>query len=106
MKGRCIIIPERLKQQALDQLHVNHMDIETTKLLACESVYWVNINNDIENHVINYSTCLEFQQTQPKEKTVHHDIPLRPWDVIGADVFWLNNKKIYALLPTIASSQE
>ena len=28
MKGRCIIIPERLKQQALDQLHVNHMDIK------------------------------------------------------------------------------
>ena len=51
MKGRCIIIPERLKQQALDQLHVNHMGMEKTKLLACNSVYWVNINNDIENHV-------------------------------------------------------
>ena len=28
MKGRCILIPEALKQQALDQLHVNHMDID------------------------------------------------------------------------------
>ena len=32
MKGRCIIIPKALQQQVLDQLHVNHMGIEKTKL--------------------------------------------------------------------------
>ena len=31
MKGRCIIIPENLKQQALEQLHVNHMGIKKKK---------------------------------------------------------------------------
>ena len=55
MKGRCIIIPKVLKQQALDQLHLNHMHIEK-KLLAFESIYWVNINNDIENYVKHCST--------------------------------------------------
>ena len=92
MKGRCIIIPEELKQQVLDQLHVNHMGIKKTKLLVHKSVYWVNIKNDIENHVKNCSTCFKPQQTQPKEKTIHHDILLRPWEVIGVDVFQLNNK--------------
>ena len=38
------------------------------------------------------ATCLESQQTQPKEKITHHDIPLRPWEVIGADVFYFKNK--------------
>ena len=28
MKGRHVVIPEILKTQALDQLHVNHMGIE------------------------------------------------------------------------------
>ena len=92
MKGRHIIIPEDVKQQALDQLHVNHMGIKKTKLLMNESVFWVNINNDIENHVKNCSTCLKFQQTKPMEKTIYHDIPLRLWKVLGADVFQLNNK--------------
>ena len=63
------------------------MGIEKAKLLACKSVYWVNINNDVENHVKNCSMCLEFQLTQPKEKTIHHGIPLRLWEVIGVDVF-------------------
>ena len=39
MKDRCIIIPESLKQQVLDQLHVNHMGIKKNKLFARESVY-------------------------------------------------------------------
>ena len=69
------------------------MGIEETKLLVHESIYWVNINKYIENYVKNCSTCLEFQQTHSKEKkTIHHDIPLTPWDIIGADIFQLNNK--------------
>ena len=28
IKGRCVIIPEILKTQVLDQLHVDHMGIE------------------------------------------------------------------------------
>ena len=45
-----------------------------------------------ENHVKNCSMCIKFQQTQPKEKTIHHVIPQRPWEVLGADVFQLNIK--------------
>ena len=29
---------------------------------------------------------------QPKEKIIHHNIPLRPWEVLGTDVFHFNNK--------------
>ena len=27
-----------------------------------------------------------------KEKIIHHDIPLRQWEVLGADIFYFNNK--------------
>ena len=61
------------------------MGIEKTKSLAWESVYWHSINGNIEKFIKQCSTCLEFQQTQHKEQVAHHDIPLRPWEVIGAD---------------------
>ena len=35
---------------------------------------------------------LMFQQTQAKEKMIHHDIPVRPWDITGTDMFTLKNK--------------
>ena len=92
MKGRCIVIPKVLKAQVLDQLHINHIGIEKTKLLAWEFIYRASINNDIESFIENCTTCLTFQQMQPKGKVIHHDILVRPWDVIRADMFTLNNK--------------
>ena len=34
----------------------------------------------------------------PKEKIIHHDILLRPWDVLGADIFHLNNKNYLCII--------
>ena len=99
MKGRCVIIPEMLKSQALEQLHINHMGIEKTKLPACESIYMVNINDDIKHFIKNCTTCLTFQKTQPKDKMVQHDIiPVRLWDIIGVDMFTLNNKHYHCIV--------
>ena len=98
MKGRHIIIPVVLKQLVLDQLHLNHMGIEKTKILACKYVYWVNINTDIEKHIKICNVYIEFQQTQPKEKMIHHAIPFRPWEVLGADVFHFNNKNYLCII--------
>ena len=50
--------------QILKQLHSNHMGIEKTRLLVYKSVYWVNMNADIENAVKQYSTCIECMNTQ------------------------------------------
>ena len=92
LKGRHTVIPYTLRQQVLTQLHTSHMGIEKTKLFAHDSVFWSNINTDIEGNIKHCATCLEFQQTQPKEKITHHDIPLRPWEVVGADVFHFKNE--------------
>ena len=62
MKGRCVIVLEVLKIQALDQLHINYMGIEKTKLLTCKSVYLVNINDDIEKHIKIALHALNFSQ--------------------------------------------
>ena len=49
-------IPFSLNKRELQQLHVIHMEIEKTRLLAHDSIYWFNINFDIENAV-----CLTFR---------------------------------------------
>ena len=70
LKGRHIVIPNSLRQQVLNQL------------LTHESVYWSSINADIKKYIKHCAMCLEFQQMQPKENIIHHDIPLRPWEVV------------------------
>ena len=67
IKGRFIVIPDKLQKQVLQQLHINHMGMEKTKLLAHKSISWPGINSDIEKYIKNCSTYIEFQQMQPKE---------------------------------------
>ena len=71
IKGRLVIIPSQVHNQILKQLHNNHMGIKKMRLPVCESVYWVNRNDDIENVVEQHYTCLEYQSMQPQEKTIH-----------------------------------
>ena len=70
MKGRHVIILEVLKAQTLDQLHINHIMIEKTKLLACESIYWININDDIENvKKLHYMSHVSAHTTKGQDDT-------------------------------------
>ena len=50
------------------------------------------MNVNIENHIKNCSMCLHFQQLQPKEKLIHHEISGKPWEVIGLDMLTLYNR--------------
>ena len=75
---------------------MNHMGIKT-RLLPYEYVYWVNINYDITNAIKNCLAYLEFQATQPKGKLIQHDIPVKLWKTLAADIFMLNNKHTFVL---------
>ena len=75
LKGRHIVIPEALQRQAFEQLHINHMGINKTKLLAYESIYWTGMNNDIENHIKIALHVLIFSKQSQRNKIIHHEIP-------------------------------
>ena len=47
-KGKQVIIPDAMRSDILHQLHEAHLEIEKTRLLMRESVYWPNIYKDIE----------------------------------------------------------
>ena len=68
MKGRHIVIPDVLKPQALDKLHINHVGIEK-KILVCKSIYWASINNDIENYIKTALHVLCFSKHNPRRRS-------------------------------------
>ncbi len=71
----------------LAKLHEGHQGVEKTKLRAKDCVYWLDINKHIEKTVRQCPTCQEYQQTQTKETLIPHEIPTRPWQVLGTDLF-------------------
>ena len=74
LPGKRIITPVSLQGNVLNQLHINKMGIEKTRLLASKFIYSINMNTNIEDIVKNCPICLDFLATQPKVKTVSHEI--------------------------------
>ena len=108
-KGRHIVILEALQQQVLKQLHINHMGIKKTKLLACESVYWMGINVVIESHI---KIVLHALTSSKHNQQIHHNITGKPWYIIGVDMFTLNNKNYLCIVdyhskfPTVKKAED
>ena len=46
-------IPKAIREQALASLHIGHPGMLKMKLRAQQSMYWLGINKDIENHVMS-----------------------------------------------------
>ena len=89
LKGSHIVIPESCRHEILDQLHEGHFGIDRTKLHARDSVYWPNINKDIECLVKTCDLCQEHSHRNSKDPAIPRDIPIQAWTTIQMDLFTL-----------------
>ncbi len=87
LKGTRIVIPKKLRPEVLNQIHYAHQGIEKCKLRAKGSVFWPTINQDIEQMVKECATCQRHQNANQREPLTPHDVPQRPWSVLGVDLF-------------------
>ena len=87
LKGHRIIIPQSLQSEILVKLHTSHQGTEKTKLRARTSVFWRNLNRDIDDLTHSCTVCQEFQSKQSKEPLISTEVPPRPWHTVGTDLF-------------------
>lgn len=89
-KGNRIIVPKSLRKEMLQKIHTSHLGIEKCKSRARELLFWPNMNNEIENVVRNCDACIQYHTSNRKEPLLQHEIPQRPWEKIGVDLFEIN----------------
>lgn len=81
-----LIVPKKMHKLILNQLHEPHFGLTKTKQRARFSVFWQNINNDIEQIVINCRVCQENSRKERKEPMISHEIPNKPFSKIACDI--------------------
>ncbi|KAL5017321.1 hypothetical protein ScPMuIL_006910 [Solemya velum] len=107
LKGTRIVVPTSMREEILSQLHYGHLGIEKTCLRARDTVYWYNIRRDIERIVKTCQACQEELPSQRPEPLIPHEIPNRPWEIVGTDLFehdgseWLIVADYYSKFPVI-----
>ena len=92
LKCNRIVVPASMQKDMVKVLHTGHPGISKIKSRARSSVYWPGIDSQLEDLVNACSLCQEERHKQPKEPLLPHDIPSRPWEKVGTDLFHLFNK--------------
>ena len=82
-----IIVPDKLRQNALNKLHVSHSGTSKTILTARTCVFWPGINGDIKQLSNNCEICNKFLIRQPSE-SLKNDLGFtKPWNTLACDLF-------------------
>ncbi|XP_008484648.1 uncharacterized protein K02A2.6-like [Diaphorina citri] len=87
-----IIIPTSLKKHILELVHSGHQGFTKTKLKATESVYWVNMNSDIEEYVNKCKVCDKFKHCNTRDELSSHEIVCLPFSKLGVDIMTFGGK--------------
>lgn len=93
-----LIIPTKMREEIINKLHEPHFGITKTIQRAANSVYWPNINNEIENLINNCTVCQMNASKNINEPMIPHEIPKRPFVKIGCDILEFKGKNYLALM--------
>ena len=67
LKGSQIVISTKLRKRMKQILHIGHLGIKCTKVNARGTMYWPNIDTDIEHMVANCTECQIYSNKLEKE---------------------------------------
>lgn len=80
-----VIIPQNLQKEMLRKMHEAHLGIEKTKARARTLMYWLKINEDIEQMITSCKICQKFRSSNVKEPMISHQVPNIPFHTLGMD---------------------
>ena len=93
LKGQKIFVPKSLRPEMLDKVHTGHLGIEKTLNRALEILFWPQMATEIQKKVASCPICTPTKNSNPREPMKPHEIPDRPWQKVGTDLFTVDNKQ-------------
>ena len=55
-------------------------------------IHWSGMTAEIQQQVSQCGVCHEYLQKQQREPLMIYDIPTRPWQMVGQDLFTLDGQ--------------
>ena len=87
LRGDRVVIPVSLRSDMKQRVHAGHLGINSCLRRARELIYWPGMTRDIRQYVQACPVCATYPDKQPPESLKRHDLPERPWQKVGTDLF-------------------
>ena len=87
-----VVIPKALRGEMKQKIHSSHMGAESCLRRARECIFWPGMNAEVKEMIAACETCRKYEKSQPNQPLMPLEIPSRPWERIGVDLFTFDNK--------------
>lgn len=92
MRGDLVVIPQSLRQDMKNKVHMGHQGMNSCLRRAREVIYWPGISKDIRAFVESCNTCATYCTRHPEQPIQSHEVPSQPWQKIGTDIFTIQGR--------------
>ena len=92
LKSERLVVPQSMREEIKQKLHQSHLGTQGCLRRGREVVYWPGMHKNIEDFISSCSICKSYQTDQQKEPMISNEIPSRPWEKVGCDLFDFEDK--------------
>lgn len=96
--GDRVFIPPKYRQGILRLLHEGHMGIVKCKQLARKSVWWPNLDKEVEEFIQSCSLCQRFASGRTRSELVSWPKTSFPFERIHIDHFFIANQNFLVIV--------
>nr|XP_049464977.1 uncharacterized protein K02A2.6-like [Anopheles coluzzii] len=83
--GERVVIPEKLRNRCLNQLHRGHPGMQRMKAVARSYVYWPKLDDDIARYVASCEACAAAAKSPPRATSMAWPKPSAVWNRVHID---------------------
>lgn len=99
MWGYRLVVPTKLRELILKELHLGHLGIVKMKAVARSYVWWPGIDTDIERVCKECTTCIEESTAPPKAPVMPWPYLTEPWSRLHVDFLGpFHNKTFFVII--------
>ena len=91
-RGERVVVPTSLRTEMKRAVHQAHLGTESCLRRARECLYWPGMNADMRDYISRCERCRNFEISNQKETLLPHELPSRPWEKVGTDLFSLDGR--------------
>lgn len=91
-KGERLLVPHEARPYIIERSHLSHMGVNSCINRARSVVFWPKMTSQIADYISQCKVCAKYKNDQSKEPLLSHEIPSRPWEKVGCDLFMHNGK--------------
>ena len=105
-RGGQVVIPQKLRQDMKVKIHSSHLGTDGCLRRARESLFWPNMSSEIKHYIATCDICRTYENSQQKETLMPHELPSRPWERVGTDLFSWNKKDFLVTVDSLSNFWE